>query len=40
MQNQNEGKLFGKKVLGLDPETTEVVEKKALSCGLSGYWSV
>lgn len=35
MQNQNEGKVFGKEVLGLDPEMTDVVEKKALFYGLS-----
>lgn len=39
MQNQNEGKVFGKEVLGLDPEMTDVVEKKVLFYGLSYSWS-
>lgn len=30
MQNQNEGNIFGKEVLDLDPETTELVGKKPL----------
>lgn len=39
MQNQNEGKVLGKEVLGLDPEIRELVEKRALSYGLSYCWS-
>lgn len=31
MQNQNEGNVFGKEVLGLDPETTELEVKKPLT---------
>lgn len=30
MQNQNEGNVFGKGVLGLDSETTKLVERKPL----------
>lgn len=39
MQNQNEGKVLGKEVLGLDPEIRELVENRALSYGLSYCWS-